>query len=63
MMGALAPYAKAVTAAVVAGLSAAAAALDDETISTQEWVTIAIAFFVALGAVWAVPNKPLPPGP
>lgn len=56
-MNAVAPYAKAVTAAVVAGLSALAAALDDNSVSSQETVTIAIAFFVALGAVWAIPNK------
>jgi hypothetical protein len=53
----LAPYLKAITAALVAGLGAVAAALDDDSLSTQEGVTVAIAFLVALGAVWAVPNK------
>jgi hypothetical protein len=56
-MNAIAPYAKAVTAAIVAALSALATALDDETISSQEYVTIAVAFFVALGAVWIIPNS------
>lgn len=52
----IAPYAKAVTGAVVAGLTALVTALDDETITNQELAIIAVAFFVALGAVWAIPN-------
>jgi hypothetical protein len=47
-------------AALVAGLTALATALDDDTISSQEWLTGAIAFLVALTAVWAIPNKPSP---
>lgn len=54
----MAAYAKAFTAAVVAGLTAAAAGLDDGSLSAQEWIGVAIAFLVALGAVWAVPNSP-----
>lgn len=52
----LSPYLKAVTAAVVAGLAVLEVAYADDAISNQEWVKIAGAFFVALGAVWAVPN-------
>ena len=57
-MNLIAPYAKAAIASVVAGLGSIATALDDNSISAQEWVTTVIAFLVALGAVWAVPNKP-----
>jgi hypothetical protein len=53
----MAMYAKAITAAVVAALTAAATGLDDGALSAQEWVAVAIAFLVALGAVWAVPNS------
>lgn len=53
----MAAYLKALTAAVVAALTAAAAGYDDGSLSTQEWLGVAIAFFVGLGAVWAVPNK------
>jgi hypothetical protein len=60
-MAVVAQYAKAITAAIVSGLGAVAAALDDNSLSSQEYVTVAIAFFVALGAVWAIPNaKPTP---
>lgn len=54
-------YLKSLTAAIVAGLSAIAASLDDNALSAQEWVTAAIAFLVGLGAVWAVPNSPPEP--
>lgn len=62
-MNVIAPYAKAVTAALVAGLGALATALDDSAVSAQEGVTVAIALLVALGAVWAVPNRPSEPEP
>lgn len=61
-MNKIAPYMKAVTAAVVAGLTGIATALDDGTIGSQEYVYCAIAFLVALGAVWAVPNATAPAG-
>jgi hypothetical protein len=51
-------YAKAVIGCLVAGLGALAAALDDNTVSTQEWVTIMLAALIAAGGVWAVPNRP-----
>jgi hypothetical protein len=56
-MDKIAPYGKAITGAIVAFLTAIATATADNGISGQEWVTSAIAFFVALGAVWAIPNR------
>lgn len=50
-------YLKAVTAALVAGLTAIITGLDDDALNTQEWVQALVAFLVALGAVWAIPNK------
>lgn len=49
-------YAKAVTGAVVAGLTSALAALDDGTVTPPEWAGIIATVLVAAGAVWAVPN-------
>jgi hypothetical protein len=57
-MSAVAPYLKAVTAALVAGLGVVATGLDNNGLSGQEWVYAVIAFLVGLGAVWAVPNRP-----
>lgn len=51
-------YTKAIAAAVVAGGTAAITALHDGVIVPEEWVAITIAFLVALGGVWAVPNVP-----
>ena len=48
--------AKAITAAIVAGLTALGVALADNGVTTQEWVTVVIAFLLALGAVYAIPN-------
>lgn len=56
-MDVIAPYAKAVTAAIIAGLSAILTGLDDSAVDLQEVVVALIAFLVGLGAVWAVPNK------
>lgn len=57
----LAPYAKAVVGAVVAGLGVLLTALDDDAVSASEWVAVAIATLTALAAVWAVPNRPADP--
>jgi hypothetical protein len=57
-MSKIAPYAKAFIGAVVAALSALLLALDDDTVTTQEWVKVAIALVAGLGAVWAVPWMP-----
>lgn len=52
------PYAKAVTGALVAGLTTLGMALVDDAVTPGEWVGVAIAALGALGAVWAVPNHP-----
>ena len=60
-MNHIAPYAKAITGAVVAGLaSAQQALLDDAAISSAEGVGIAIATLTALALVWAIPNSETP---
>jgi peptidoglycan/LPS O-acetylase OafA/YrhL len=51
-------YAKAVSAAVVAALTTAVTALNDNDLTAIEGVAIASAFLVGAGAVWAVPNTP-----
>ena len=57
----LASIAKALIAALIAGLSVIGSALGlDGALSPQDWVYAAIAFLVALGSVFAVPNK-IPP--
>ena len=57
----VAPYAKAFIAALVAGLGVIGASLGDGgAITAQDWVSAAIAFLVALSAVFAVPNQ-IPP--
>jgi len=50
-------YAKFAVAAIAAGLVALQTALTDGTVTSAEWVTIAIAVVGALG-VWIVPNDP-----
>ena len=56
-MSRIAPYAKAIIGALVAGLGALGVALEDGSINSQEYVTIAAAFLVALAAVFIVPNS------
>ena len=56
-MNAIAPYAKSLVAALVAALGVLFAALDNDHVTSQEWVNVAIAFLVGLGVVFAVPNK------
>lgn len=48
-------YGKAIVGSILAGLGSAASALTDGHISALEGVIIAIAFFTALGAIWAAP--------
>lgn len=52
----IAEVAKALTGAVIAGLTALLTAVESGGISAAEGITVAIAFFVALGAVYTVPN-------
>ena len=67
-MASIAPYAKAFTGALVAGLSTLAMALQPTAeevakglttspITGSEMVNITIAFLTGLGLVWAIPNK------
>ena len=57
----VAPYLKAVIAALVAGLSVIGASLaDSDSLTLQDYVSASLAFLVALGAVFAVPNQ-VPP--
>jgi len=57
----VAPYLKALIAALIAGLSVIASALGlDGALSPQDFVYAGIAFLVALGAVFSVPNQ-IPP--
>jgi hypothetical protein len=53
----IAPYAKALIGAVVAGLASAQQALDDGVISSAEGVGIAAAVFAGLVLVFSVPNR------
>jgi len=57
-VNAIAPYAKAVIAALIAGLTAISTGLVDGGLTWSEGITAVIAFFVALGAVFTVPNRP-----
>lgn len=50
-------YAKAIVGAAIAGLSSLHQAWDADGVTGQEWVGVAVATLVALGAIWAVPNK------
>ena len=51
-------YTKALGTLVVTGLTAYITALADDSVNTQEWITIAIAVLVGTGVVWAVPSTP-----
>ncbi len=49
-------YLKAIVGALVAGLGSLYQALDNEAVTAQEWVAVAIATLAALGVVWGTPN-------
>lgn len=51
------PYMKAIVGGLVAGLTALGTAMTDGTVSTAEWVGIAVATLGALGIVYATPNR------
>lgn len=51
-------YLKAIIAAIIAALSALATALQDNHVTALEWVTVASAFFIALGGVSITPWLP-----
>ena len=50
-------YAKAIVGALVAAASYAVPVVD-RGLNPSDWLGIGIAFLVALGVVWAVPNAP-----
>lgn len=50
--------AKALSAAVTAGMASYGTALQDGFISVEEWLMVAAGALVAGLAVWAVPNEP-----
>lgn len=50
-------YAKAFTSAAIAALAVAYTALNDSSVSAQEWVEIASATIAAFAGVWVVPNR------
>lgn len=56
-----APYGKAIIGSVVTGLTALGGYLINDTslgdITAGQWVYVVVAFLVALGAIWAIPNK------
>lgn len=57
-MSKISPYAKSVIAALIAGLASWQQALDaDNHVSASEWLSVVMAFLVAGGAVFAVPNR------
>ena len=57
-MSKLAPYLKALTGALIAGLASLQQALDgDNNVTAQEWTGVTIAVLSGLALVWAVPNK------
>jgi threonine/homoserine efflux transporter RhtA len=52
----LGSYAKSIVAAVTAGGAALGTALADDTVTTGEWVGVALAVLGALGITYVVPN-------
>lgn len=50
-------YAKAYVAAAIAGLGVLLTALDDNTVTAGEWVSVVIATLSGFGITWFVPNS------
>ena len=55
----IAPYAKAIVAAIVAGLGSLYQALDGDpsNVTSQEWVAVAMTTLAGLAVVFGTPNK------
>ena len=49
-------YLKAITGALIAGLGSLYQALDNGTVTAQEWTAVALATLAALGVIYGVPN-------
>jgi hypothetical protein len=62
MLSTILRYAKAVAGGLAAGVAALTPALADGTVTTTEWVTIAIAVLGGAGIIAVVPNAK-PPAP
>lgn len=62
MLKQLPTVAKAIAAAVTAFGGALGTALADGTVTTTEWVGVAVATLVATAAVWRTPNAPVQDG-
>jgi hypothetical protein len=58
LLDALARKRKAILAALVAGLTAAGAALEDNSLSSQESIWVALAVLGVGGGTYAVKNRP-----
>lgn len=56
-MNKILPIAKAVVGGIVSGLTSAAVALADGTVTPVEGIIIALAFIAGTGFVYATPNK------
>lgn len=56
-MDKIAPYAKALIGALIAGLASLQQALDDSAVTAQEWTGVVIALLSGLALVWAIPNR------
>lgn len=50
-------YMKAIVGGAVAGLTALATAMSDDTVTRTEWIGVAVAFVGALGIVYVTPNR------
>jgi hypothetical protein len=57
VMDKIAPYYKAIAAALVAFLTAISTSLDDGSLTAQDWIGALIALLVGLGVVFAIPNS------
>ncbi len=60
MLSKIPTVAKAISAGVLAFASALSVAVQDNDVTTAEWVNVAVATVLAAVAVWAVPNRPDP---
>lgn len=56
-------YAKAIVAALIAGLGSLQVALVDDAVSAMEWINIASVTLAGLGLVWGIPNARDPQAP